>query len=1142
MAFPVVAQQRSVAALDPGKAVDTAVMARRVTVNLNNVSLRTAVIAVANSAKVQLLYKTEVLDAVKKPVTLHATKMPLGEALARLLNGASLKSVPVRSDMVSIEPVGRSSALSSVQGQGTITGRVIDSATGKKIAGVTVVVVGAKLSAVTNAEGVFRINNVSIGSRTLTAKLLGYQAKTISVTVEQEGSQDVIFAMSQRSTTLSGVVTTATGIQRKVEVGNDITQINVDSVMKVMPVATLTDLLATRVPGLDVAPTSGAPGAPSRVRIRGVSSINATNDPILIVDGVRKYSAQIERSGNLVGGRKDGKLEEDQQYVPSPLDQIDPNSIETVEVLKGPSAVALYGTDAANGVILITTKRGQAGPVQWDASVIFGQTTMPGNWPTNYWNFGPVVSSTPDRWNMPPYCKGTESSESAYSDTVGSCIRDSLVTYQILNDPNTTVFGRGTVQTYRFNVRGGSSAIAYSLSGSTNDELGLIKMPDADVTLLEGAGAQVPQWQRRPQANEKQTGSASITASLGNSAVVALSTNLNRSVTTTTPLQRSIKSSASMALLNSGVITQGSGLLRYIPNFRNRLSSRALSMTTSVDVRGNPYPLVTYSATVGVDASTRSDRSVLGRGDCGNDFIVDLGNCGTGASSRNIKAGFYDTGQGMTFGTSVSLLGSTVPLVFMRWFSLRTSVGGNYNRMSVDDITRQATDIPMGATSGNSARIQTALEQSDDRSVAGAFLETVIGLANRFYLPVSLRTDAGSGLGGNVRPKFPRLAFSYLVSDEPVFRALPGIGKLHELRLRTAYGQAGVQPSVTQKLRTYSVGTDVVDGVPVTTTQVSGIGNSELRPERTAEWEGGLDVSVLGGRFSTSLTWYRKKTIDALIDLDVPVSVNGGGTRRSNLGLVLNTGLEVALNATLWERRGFGWNVAMNISRQRNRLVTLGKQGQILVPGSNGIITGFVEGYPLYGLWAPPILGFSDLNGDGILTGGRAIPLEVQVGSDPIYMGAPYPNYKLSLNHSMIVFTRFRIGAAFDYKDGMTQTNVALSNVYSRLNNDHSVSLATQAYWAALGSCSDCTGIGLMQTVSSLQFSGLSIGYTVPRFLTRAMLPERTFRLSLQGTNLGVWTNYRGKDPNVNGAMSEFTKDTGVLPRPRVWQFTVGIN
>ena len=228
--------------------------------------------------------------------------------------------------------------------------------------------------------GRFTLKAVPLGKQVLSARLFGYHPIDRTVTVVDSIRSMVNIVMVPVPTVLSGVVTTATGLQRKIEVGNDITSINVDSIRQVAPITSVTDLLETRVPGLTVLHSSGVPGDPSRLRLRGVGSPTLNNDPIVVIDGIRVYASQSDtRNNNLAPALTGGSGAVHGYAAPSPLDQIDPSSIETIEVFKGPSASALYGSDAANGVIIITTKSGRAGPVHWSSNLGQGVNWLPGH-------------------------------------------------------------------------------------------------------------------------------------------------------------------------------------------------------------------------------------------------------------------------------------------------------------------------------------------------------------------------------------------------------------------------------------------------------------------------------------------------------------------------------------------------------------------------------------------------------------------------------------------------------------------------------------------------------------------------------------------------------------------------------------------
>lgn len=868
-----------------------------------------------------------------------------------------------------------------------------------------------------------------------------------------------------------------------------------------------------------------------------------SNDPVVIVDGIRVNSAQVDGSENLAGDVARGT----NQLVSSPLDAIDPNSIETVEVFKGPSAVALYGTDAVNGVIVVTTKRGQVGPARWTSSAVWGQTIMPGKWPTNYVRLGTLPSGGVVD------CPSVREASSIYPAGSGNgCIplENGLLTYQILNDPTTTVFGTGRTRNLTTTVSGGTKGFAYSFSGTLKEEIGLLKMADVDVSALHEADQSVPEWQRRPQGSESQNGTVKVTADLGR-ANVEFTTTLAKISSRTTPLQQVIAIAGGLrppGISEFGSIVAapvGSGALAKVPNFRARTSSRTITNRNSLRVLASPHRWLKTEAVAGVEVSDGTDLVIFSNGDCTELFG---GNCMATTSDND---GRFNNGAKSNIVTSLTLRAYIPAISFGRWVSLRPSVNGDYALHTSHSFVRQASGLPAGATSGNGATAQSTTEFSDDRSTAGLYVETMFGFADHLFLPLSLRMDAGSGLGATVRPTYPRINPSFLISDLPAFRRIPLIGRLETVRLRTAYGQSGVQPSVSAKLRTYTQLVGVIDGVSVMSTEINSFGNSLLRPEKTSEFEGGADIEMLDGRFGLKLTGYRKRTVDALVSIDVPNSVNGGGKQLRNVGNVDNTGMEFEINATILQQRFAFWQVNIGLSKNRNKLVKLGRDS-LLVGATSDVRTRFIEGYPLYGQWALPVVGFEDLNGDGWITtrvtGGID---EVQLGTDPVYLGAPYPNFESSLHSTLTLLKNISIGIAFNYQHGLTQKNdgAGATRLLNRQAfNDPTTPLATQAYMAIAQPCvgmikGGCNNtIGLVQTTSTLRFNGLSVGYMLPQRLTAAVSRGRTIRVAIQGTNLGLWTNYSGKDPNVNSSMGEVVRDTGVLPTPRLWQVSVGVN
>ena len=237
-----------------------------------------------------------------------------------------------------------------VSAQGKITGHVTAADDGRPLAGARVLVVGSTLVATTGDDGSFTLSSIAAGNWQLQALHVGYQSLKKPVIVAKGEAVNVDFALTRAVVQLQEVVTTATGQQRRAELGNAISTLgDVGKRVEEIPTHNLSDLMIAKSPGVTILPGTELGGAPS-VRIRGVSSISLSNAPIWYVDGVR-YAADGLRSGTDVGF--------------SLLNSLNPEDIEDIEIVKGPSAATLYGTNAANGVVLITTKKGHAGQTRW---------------------------------------------------------------------------------------------------------------------------------------------------------------------------------------------------------------------------------------------------------------------------------------------------------------------------------------------------------------------------------------------------------------------------------------------------------------------------------------------------------------------------------------------------------------------------------------------------------------------------------------------------------------------------------------------------------------------------------------------------------------------------------------------------------
>jgi TonB-linked SusC/RagA family outer membrane protein len=906
------------------------------------------------------------------------------------------------------------------------------------------------------------------------------------------------------------VVTTATGQRRRVELGNDITVINADSIVRTQPVTSVADLLEGRVPGMVIQRTSGAPGDPARIRLRGASSPRLSNDPIIVVDGVRVYSDQSgERGGNLAG--TGGTTTS--YAAPSPLDYIDPNSIETIEVIKGPSAATLYGQDAANGVIVITSKKGRAGPARWTMSVERGMTEMAGSYPELMLRWGHPVTD-----DALVSCPINNRSDGVPQKII--CQADSTVQFQMLNDRDLTVLDQGSRTAATVGVSGGSEALTYSVIGSYRDEVGLMRLPSYEAERYRAEqGSEAPDWMVRPQALTRWGALSRITARIGPKADVSLSASLSRTRQQRSALERQLGQLMSTYLdRSSGTYYQRKdasiGVLNkaVLGDYHERATAMATEFTNGANLSWRPLSWLTTTADAGVNIVQRADEILIPYG--------------FGANADT--AGRLQSAQGTSVTSTVNVRALAVAPIG-HGFRVQLAAGANYTGQAVEDLRGSAGGLVKGTEAPWAGSLMTVDRNSVDQATFGWYIEPQIS-HKRVWLSSGIRLDGGSSFGTKVKlPAFPKLSFSYLVSDEDFF---PFKDLIPSLRLRIAYGQAGRQPGPVDKLRLYGAAAPVLrDGQMVDAVVLQSVGNTKLRPERSTELEGGFDADLLGDRLTLSFTSFRKTTTDAMLSVPLPPSVYGSNVKiLQNIGVIRNTGLEASLGARVLRTDPVSLDVQVQLSQQRNEVVELGPGVEPFYSSGGPTIGGarVAAGYPLFGRWTKPILGYADANGNGVLE-----PEEVLAGDTAVFVGGMVPNYTANLN-TTLSFLRGAVAvtAGFQYEDGMTQNNQvgrALAP-FSAGWNDPNSSLDAQArMW-------DKTGYSWIQTVSTLRFNSLAVTYNVPKFMAQRV-GARAVIVSLQGTNLGLRTNYRGIDPNVNAySTGNAVTDTGVLPQPRTWQ------
>src|SRR5512146_2329475 len=374
--------------------------------------------------------------------------------------------------------------------QGTLTGTVTAQGTGTPLQETRVQIVGTALTGVTGPDGKYVFRRVPEGTAEVRVLRVGYQEQKKSVRIIDGQTATLDFVMSQTIVQLQEVVTTATGEQRRVEVGNAVDNISVSKLTQEAPIRNFADVLTARIPGV-IVQSGGQTGSGVRVRVRGVSSISLANDPIYIIDGIRLTSNNNSAAfGN--GGSNFSRLGD-----------ISPEDIENIEVVKGPSAATLYGTDAANGVIVITTKKGRAGAPRWNVYAENGLIDDMHQYAPNYALAGvdpktgkPLILSA--QCTLVKVSQGTCTGSDLKTRAQGGLGYDSLRTFNPIMTPDVSPLHIGNRQAYGAQLAAGSEQLRYFLSATRDDEIGVLGIDNLEEHRLDSAGVTLHDWQKNP--------------------------------------------------------------------------------------------------------------------------------------------------------------------------------------------------------------------------------------------------------------------------------------------------------------------------------------------------------------------------------------------------------------------------------------------------------------------------------------------------------------------------------------------------------------------------------------------------------------------------------------------------------------------
>ncbi len=1061
---------------------------RRVTLDLVRVRLDAALATISRQTGLHFALTGET-GAAEQPVSLSATDISVGSALHELLLDTGLDVQLARNGTLTLVPRPGATAIAAKrrQGGGTIVGRVTDVVTRQPLDQVAVRVEGSKLGAVTTADGRYVIHNVPPGTYRVTGRRVGYTplVQTIAITTDSTATADL--ALVAAPTRLNEMVTTAVGDQRRYEVGNVISTINADSIAPTAPITSLTDLISARAPGVEVLETSGMTGSGEAIRIRGLSSLVLQNDPILIIDGVRQDNSAGGDVGSYFGAFVAGGT----HPTPTRLNDIDFTDIQSIDILKGPSASTEYGTDAANGVIVIRTKHGAAGKPQWQMSAEQTESQIPVHFPDGYYSWGHLTDGT----NTAVNCRLFPVFGSPAS-TTKTCAVDSVTRWNPLNHAATSIFGTGNRGKYDLSVSGGSDAIRYFVTGGLSNETGPIRMPTVFKALANTAALGLPNAAFSP--NNEQQRSVRVNTAIG------LGTTAD--LTVTGSYVSAYQQTPSAQFLYFAVVT-GPALAdpaHYYGYDYFSLSSPYLTPISQLSDVGAQH---TNRVTGGLAASWRPAGWFVGHSTVGLDHGSQQ-NEELNYPLANAAYELFSPSLGLARATtdvySVDLR-ATATAVFLRGVRTVTSAG----LQLVDTRTAGQSALAKGITATNltlnGATGPTVAQFGNRQATLGGYGEEQVSLADRLFVTGALRIDAGSGFGRDYKTAaYPKASVSWLAT---------ATGRT-TLRVRGAFGESGVQPTNGAAMTLYGPQIGYFGGGTVTTYTLSWPGNAHLRPERSTEFEGGIDLTGWGERLSVDLTGYAKTTHDALVNVSLGQSL-GNYPYQENIGGVRNTGVEGAATVGIVHQRFVTWDVGVTASTNHNRLLSLAPGVVTQTVYANNVRQA--AGYPLYGLWAPKVT-YADTDHDGTVEPGN-----VTLADSATYVGPSLPTREASVS-THVGFWRgaVTVGALADYRGGDRMLNIAAVEAdyagNTRQMNDPAAPVWLRA--RAIENTAFNTNALDVEDGSFVRLREVSVTYMLPRSWARALrLQSATATGAVR--NLALWTRYTGIDPEVSNTIGQ---------------------
>lgn len=943
------------------------------------------------------------------------------------------------------------------QSTGTIAGTVTIEGSARPLSSAQVSILRMGLGDQTDDAGAYRITGVPAGTHEVRFQRIGYALVTRQVVVNAGEVATVDVALRDAPVSLEQIVVTATGEQRKKEIPHALSTISAEEIQDA-PVANTQQLITARAPGVTVLSNSGQPGSGGLIKLRGTNSISQGNNPLVYVDGVRIFSG----TRGVVGNARQTTL---------PLNDINPEDIERVEIVKGAAATTLYGTEASGGVIQIFTKRGRAGAPEWSLEVQGGTNDL--------------ESMGPDGDPTGLFVKQCRGDRLVAIDVVESTTNSAGVTTPnprfgedvIFEDPtcpgNGSWLRTGMIQRYFGSVRGGGQNVRYFLSANIGEEEGALRVGGLKDGGFRGNFGFNPISSLDFQVNSSYTRRVLDWVPDGNLANGFL-LNVGRGPNNN--------------FKGGGCSAQAQVCLANAEIFKLTTQSKSDHFITGFTVKHTPSASLTNRLTVGYDFNNANNESVIAFGHLRNA----LGSIAVGDWRRTFLSVDYASTWSHDFAATLASAFSWGGQIF----------SDNLRLLNVSGDDFAGGDKPTLVTAAR----RTVTADTRQREVnAGFFFQEQLNWNDRLVLTAGVRVDGNSAFGEDFGLQaYPKLGLAYTLSDHAFWPAR----WIETFKLRAAFGESGKAPGAFDAARNWTpiAGDEARPGL--TPNQ---LGNPNLGPERTRELELGFEASALEGRLNADFTYYNARTVEALIQVTYPPSQGWLDSQLENLGELQNSGIEMLLDARLIQFENVDWRARVNFTSINSEARELGGQFQIPIGDATVVRVGFP---------VPSFFGRRVLNPDAL-----AAPI---ISSEDEYLGSTYPDKIIGLGSTLTLWKRLRIDGLGEFQRGGSNINYigyqnALRGVWFAC-----IPVQRKLAQAALGDASaladvtardrarcyiDRTQQNSNYWIESTDFFKLrhvSATYTLPN---RWVPGAKNASFTIAGRNLWTSTDYSGLDP-----------------------------